>query len=261
MWLTLRSSAPILFSMKAASSYRTDLAYIHACGFASHATHASRQLIEQLAKLGIRTGRVVDLGCGSGVLAGHMAGRGYDVHGIDISKAMIQLARKRVPSARFSVGSFLDAEIPSCVAVTAMGECFNYVFDPRNSVSRLRSVFRRIFRSLQPGGLLLFDIATPARIASKASVSGRIESHDWTVLVTSKKLPGGEVLVRQITTFRKVGKLYRRDSETHKLLLLDAKSIARLLSEIGFSVRLVHSYSGMPLLPGVVGFLARKPGS
>ena len=61
------------------------------------------------------------LGCGHGV--------GVSALGIDISEGMVALAREHVPQATFRVESLLSAELPSCVAVAAVGECLNYLFD------------------------------------------------------------------------------------------------------------------------------------
>ena len=45
---------------------------------------------------------------------------GYRVIGVDISAAMIELARQRVPAAEFHVASFLDFQLPACSAITAI---------------------------------------------------------------------------------------------------------------------------------------------
>jgi SAM-dependent methyltransferase len=74
-------------------------------------------------------GLVIDLGCGSGILSREVADAGYDVLGIDISPAMIDLARRRVPYGDFRVGSVLTGDLPPCIAVAAVGEVINYAFD------------------------------------------------------------------------------------------------------------------------------------
>lgn len=48
-------------------------------------------------------GIVVDLGCGSGIWTTALADSGYEVVGVDISPAMIEIACQRVPEARFHV--------------------------------------------------------------------------------------------------------------------------------------------------------------
>ena len=50
--------------------------------------------------------------------------------GVDISEAMLKLARKRAPETRFKRGSLFRTRVPKCAAVTAIGECANYLFDP-----------------------------------------------------------------------------------------------------------------------------------
>ena len=52
-----------------------------------------------------------------------------------------ELARRRAPRATFRHGSALDAKIPSCIAVTAIGEVFNYLFDPRHSLARIAKLY------------------------------------------------------------------------------------------------------------------------
>ena len=47
------------------------------------------------------TGDILDFGCGAGRVAGVLAGAARSVTGVDVSAAMLDLARARVPEARF----------------------------------------------------------------------------------------------------------------------------------------------------------------
>jgi len=69
---------------------------------------------------------------------------GYRVLGIDISEAMIELSRKKVPEADFRVGSLFEVEIPPCAAVTAISEVLNYLFDAENEDLGLGRLFQRV---------------------------------------------------------------------------------------------------------------------
>src|SRR6516225_1422189 len=104
-----------------ADAYRTDLTYIHDAAYGKFAEHAAPVLSRRLQRAGFSKGLVVDLGCGSGILAEPIAAAGFDVAGYDISPAMIALARKRVPGGRFFEASFVDLAVPPCVAVAAIG--------------------------------------------------------------------------------------------------------------------------------------------
>jgi SAM-dependent methyltransferase len=234
--------------------YGADLAYIHDVGFGQFAEHAAPGLLQLLRKAGKRNGLVVDLGCGSGIWAKELTDAGYDVFGIDQSEPMIALARQRAPRGAFRAESFLTAELPPCVAVTAIGECFSYLFDRGNSERRLARLFHRIYRALEPNGLLIFDVIVEAPEAQRGFRAGE----DWAVLVVSDVDKRRRLLTRRITSFRKVGDLYQRAEETHVLRLSDRSQLAAELRAAGFRVRTLTAYGGLPMLPGRVGFLARK---
>ena len=135
---------------------------------------AAPVLVDSLHRSGIIDGLVIDLGCGSGILSHTMSRAGYDVLGIDISASMIALARQRVPQGQFRVDSLLTAEFPRSVAIAAVGECINYLFDAGNTRARLARLFRRIHESLTPGGVFLLRRRRTGARARKRVLGGVI---------------------------------------------------------------------------------------
>lgn len=236
--------------------YRDDLAHIHDTGFGTPARSASGVLLEALRQAEIKHGLVIDLACGSGILSQAVSEVGFDVLGIDLSSAMLEIARQRVPKGRFIEGSLLSADLPSCVAVAIIGEGVNYLFDESNSTRTLAKLFARIHSALSPDGVLLFDAAGPKREPARSYREG----DGWAVLAESQVDARRNFLTRKITSFRRVGELYRRDEETHRLRLLWPDVVKEMLKGAGFRVRVLSRYGEFRFPPGWAGFLAKRAG-
>lgn len=239
--------------------YSDDLAYIHDAGFGHFARAAADVL---LAELGDQPRcQIVDLGCGSGILAERLEAAGHRVLGIDLSRPMLSLARGRAPKSKFRLGSLLDAELPACSAVAIVGECCNYQFVRGNTRAGLARLFRRIYTALAPGGFLLADVAGPGRGGGAGSRQIFRTGDDWAVLVATEEFPDQKKLVRHITSFRQFeAGLYRRRSEAHTLRLFEPELWAQLLTAAGFRPQRLSSYGSQKLPPGYNAFIARKQG-
>lgn len=235
--------------------YKKDLAYIHDAGFADFALQSAPGILAILEGDGVRDGLIVDLGCGSGLLAKILVQAQYRVLGIDISADMLEIAQSRVPEAEFQVASLFSVEIPPCNAVTSIGECFNYLFDADRNTARLSHLFRRIHHALVPGGLLIFDVLEPGSIES-GTERGFTEGDGWIVLVEKEET--GDVLTRRIITFRQAGEFYQRDEEIHRQQLYRPGELVRALEEVGFQVQTMRHYGDFSLPKARIAFVARK---
>ena len=239
--------------------YGEDLAYIHDVGHAEFALGAAPGILEILDRNGIHDGLIVDLGCGSGLWARELVDAGYRVLGIDISEAMIELSRKRVPEAGFRVGSLFEVEIPPCKAVTAVSEVLNYLFDAENEERGLGRLFRRVHDALVPGGVFVFDVLSPGQVPSGTRARDFRVGEDWAVLFEREEDVERGTMERRILSFRKVGDCYRRDDEVHRVRLYDPAELSSELERAGFRVRKLRSYGDFPLSEGHAAFVADKP--
>ena len=239
--------------------YREDVAYIHDVGHADFALRSAPGILEILKKNEIPEGLVVDLGCGSGQWARELLRAGYRVLGIDISEAMIGLAREKAPGAEFRVGSLFEAEIPPCDAVTSVSEVLNYLFDPESEGRGLEGVFGRVYGALRPGGVFVFDVLGPGQVPPGTAVKGFRLGEDWAVLSLKEEDAERRTLVRRIVSFRKVGEHYRRDDEVHRVRLYPPDELSAELRRVGFRVRKMRAYGGYQLAEGHAAFVARKP--
>lgn len=179
--------------------------------------------------------------------------------GFDLSPEMIELAAARVPEGRFTACSLYGAELPPCAAVIAIGEAFNYLFDERAGFAAMCEVFARAYDALEPGGLLLFDVAHPGRGRPRMEQI-TYAGDDWRVTSKTSESPGGERLRRQIVSHREIAGEQRRGEELHELALYGHEAVFAALKAAGFAPRTLASYGCEYLFSaGHGGFLARKP--
>ncbi len=103
--------------------------------------------------------KILDGGCGPGWLAGHLADTGRTaVYGCDTSAPLIEAAKQRYPNAHFEVAdmtktlpqgdNFFDFVVLS-MSVVAL------------NLDRQKEVFRQMYKSLKPGGHMIFITVNP----------------------------------------------------------------------------------------------------
>jgi SAM-dependent methyltransferase len=119
---------------------------------------------DALDEAGVGAGTaVLDLGCGSGLALSLAAARGARTSGIDISPALLEVARRRVPAADLREGGldvlpFADASSDAVLAINAL----QFAADPA-------SALREVRRVLRPGGrLAIGGFAAPETCESTA---------------------------------------------------------------------------------------------
>ena len=236
--------------------YGPDLARIHHEGFAELAGAAGPAIVRLLRAAGIRRGLVVDLGCGSGILAKQLLSRGYDVHGVDASAAMIRIARRTAPGATFAAGNAVDIALPRCRAVVATGESITYLTAGARPAPQLARHIRRVSRALEPGGLLVFDaiVADPAQPLRYRTWRA---AERWAVLTESHEDVRRRIVTRRITTFLRSRSGYRRAHERHRVGVYRREQIVGLLEAAGFRTRVLRGYGAASLAPRRLVFVAR----
>ena len=235
--------------------YDEDLAFIQASGFGELATAAAAAIIPTLRARGAR--RVVDVGCGAGVSTKALVDAGFDTLAIEPSAALLDIARRTAPSARFEQASAYDCTLDACDAILAIGEALTYHGPSEDGEARLRDFIGEAGRALVANGLLAFDLIE--RGGQSLTARAWKAAPDWAVLSATHEEPEASSLTREIETFRDVGGgTYRRRSEVHHVRLFDRAVVVSWLEEAGFEVEVTTTYGGVPLPRRRVAFLASR---
>lgn len=98
-------------------------------------------------------GPVADVGCGPGYATAHLHGLGLDAFGIDLSPAMIALARRDYPGLRFDEGRMAELDLPDGALGGILSRA-SIIHTPPEHVPATLAEFSRV---LAPGGHLLLE--------------------------------------------------------------------------------------------------------
>jgi predicted TPR repeat methyltransferase len=103
-----------------------------------------------------KPGRILDLGCGTGLSAQHFTGDGAWIEGVDLSAGMLEQAKKKNIYDQLTqddLQHFLESGV----------EVFDLVIaaDVLNYVGELTGVFAAVKKRLAPSGLFIFSIQEP----------------------------------------------------------------------------------------------------
>ena len=107
-------------------------------------------------RAGLHGKRVLDVGCGGGLLAEAMAGRGAEVVGIDMAKAPLEVARLHLLESGLQVdyrrtpAEALAEEMPGAFDVVTCMEMLEHVPDPASVIEACATLAK-------PGGQVFFS--------------------------------------------------------------------------------------------------------
>ena len=204
------------------------------------------------ARLGRPVRTVLDLACGTGSLICELARRGYEVTGVDKSPEMLSLAEEKCRDLdnrpRFFCEGMEALRLPGRVdACVCCLDSVNYVLQPR----KLERAFRRVYDCLEPGGLFLFDVDTPEKLAAMDGQVFLDETEDEYCVWRGEYSPRRRVCSFWMDIFRREGELWRRGEELHEEYAYTMEELEGYLRQAGFAAAKQY---------GELKFRAPRPG-
>jgi SAM-dependent methyltransferase len=236
--------------------YRRDLATVHHLGFGFHADACAPGILALLEPVRERSGLVVEIGCGTGLLTHHLVEAGHRVVATDASPAMLEIAREHAPGTVDVRPLVLpDDPIPPADAVVSVGHAVSYLPDE----AAVERALVAVAGALRPGGVLALDLCDLAwgEARRDAPPFGKV-TDDWAI-VTRFSLPSPGRFVRDITTFvRHDDGTWRRDDERHESVLIDTALVPALLHRHGVEATVAPSFGDEVLPPGLVAVVGHR---
>lgn len=103
--------------------------------------------------------RILDLGCGTGVLSRQIGDAGAEVLGIDDSAAMIAKARHNFPGMKFEDGDALTMDYAEEFDAIFANAVLHWIKPPEVAAERM-------FAALKPGGRLVLEMGGKGNVAT-----------------------------------------------------------------------------------------------
>ena len=190
---------------------------------------------------------VLDVGCGTGLLAAELLGLGYDVTGVDASPAMLERARRRLGAqAKLEL-----TELPG-LGVDDTFDAAVSTFDVLNYLTPidLTATFTSIAERLRPRGWLIFDLHTDAMMTfalSNPVVSGESDGRAFEIHNDVDRR--GRTVSTRITVSPADGA--DAFQEVHRQHFFAEATVRQALTAAGFEiVSITDEYTDSPVGPG-----------
>lgn len=144
--------------------------------------------------------KILDLGCGTGLHTRELIKKGYKVVGLDLSKEMTEIAKKRNPSCKFYIGDMSNFDLVKNEGKFDVIICMFSAFGYLTENSQLEGFFKSCSYHLKKNSLLILDV--------------------WNGLGVMHELPSSREKIAEVNDSNKTLKIVRKsfpnlDSKNH----------------------------------------------
>jgi ubiquinone/menaquinone biosynthesis C-methylase UbiE len=174
-------------------------------------------IVTKLGEYGIKDGLVLELGCGTGNMTELLAGKGYDMIGVDSSDEMLNIAcNKKEKSGQdilYLNQDMREFELYGTVrAVVSVCDSLNYLLVDED----ILTCFKLVNNYLDPKGIFFFDFNTKYKYETVIGDSVIAENREDCSFIWENFYDVEEGINEyDLTLFVKEGGLFRRFQEVH----------------------------------------------
>ena len=206
---------------------------------------------------------ILDVCCGTGYLAGLLAGRGYRVTGFDASEEMLRYAREKAPGVDFRVGdaaNFRAAD--SYDAAVSTFDSLNHILER----DALEAALRNTVAALKPGACFAFDMLLEKAYQTRWGENFALVRDDHVITITKAGYDfRSRIACCTITMFRLIEGAWRRADVVVRERCYTMDEIEGAVKSAGFGELLRYDAAelGMEgqLGEGRMFFVARRQGA
>ena len=189
-----------------------------------------------LEKEGVRPRTAVDLACGTGSVAILLAKQGLRVVAVDMAEDMLTVAMEKamdLPNPpTFVCQPLQELKLPRAVdlAVCAL-DSLDYITEPADC----REAIRRVYKSLNPGGVFIFDVNTPEKLRAMDGQVFLDEDEDVYCVWRGEFDEETNICSYGMDLFQRRGDVWERSFEEHREYAYSREQLEGYLKDAGFT--------------------------
>ena len=187
-----------------------------------------QQLLRWLRQTGTEPKAALDLGCGTGILCRILHESGMEVWGMDLSRGMIDIARRSGPGIHYAVADMVTYRPEKAFGlVTCTGDALNHIPE----LGDVEQIFRNVYGCLESGGYFIFDLLNENEVSD--SEPFEMDFSDSVRVWFQMTRPGANQVDLQIRVYEN-GHL--QFEENIRETVHDTAAVCDLLRKCGFTV-------------------------
>jgi ubiquinone/menaquinone biosynthesis C-methylase UbiE len=152
-------------------------------------------------------GKILNVGSGHGINAGHMHSKGFEVIGIDLSRKMVEYAKQKYPHIEFRLADMTKLSFPD-ESFGGIFASYSLIHLPKEGIGAMMAEFTRL---LKAGGVMYLSVQSGEsvqgfyshptipndkvflNIFSKEEIFRLLSEHRFETIEQYEKLPKGKV--------------------------------------------------------------------
>ena len=183
---------------------------------------------------------MLDLACGTGVIANLFAEDGVEVDAIDISPFMLEKAAKKFSNVRFYCRDILEfISTKRYEMATLTFDSFNYLKD----LQQVDKLLKNVYESLLRGGIFVFDVSTKKNSTQNFDGVVDIWENKNRFLTMRSDYKNG-VQTTEIDIFKKSNYFYNHQKEIHNQTIFTISEIIKQIEKSSFQKYWIFDFEG-----------------
>ncbi len=190
-----------------------------------------------LMKNGIKSGKVLDAGCGTGMLSFYLYDKGYKVTGVDLSEEMLIKARKKSLENNVRI-DWYNCDISKNLSLCKFFDAVVSSLDVANHITDINDLYRfflNTYEVLNCKGLFVFDINSYKKFSKQYAQNKYVYSAHHSVCVWKNNYNfNTELCQMTVETYVKSSNGYKKKTDVFYERYYSLNQIINLLKKAGF---------------------------